>query len=187
MNESGNSESLLVASNKASSVGKISKSSSFSGLKDQKDEVMRRLTQEPSLLTNKVSMQFGGDVTTSGNVLGQSADARNPRLTPSTSSKQGQIQAEKSQSQVEQTFVASSLPSQRRNCYERLSDWITRKLTVTSKELRSTKDLGIVKKRRMKIYSITNLIAFLLQLTVFTFIQFGTDEQIIKIWHWQSI
>ena len=39
----------------------------------------------------------------------------------------------------------------------------------------------------MKIYSISNMICFLIQLGVFIGIQFGAAEQVIKIWHWESI
>ena len=49
-----------------------------------------------------------------------------------------------------------------RNCYERFSDCIQRQLTVTRKELLNTNDLSIVKRRRMKIYSISNLMCFLI-------------------------
>ena len=39
----------------------------------------------------------------------------------------------------------------------------------------------------MKIYSISNLICFLIQVGVLMAIQFGAGEQVIKIWHWESI
>jgi len=47
--------------------------------------------------------------------------------------------------------------------------------------------VNTVKKRRMKIYSISNLICFLIQVAVFVTIQYGAGEQVIKIWHWESI
>mmetsp|Transcript_35934 Transcript_35934/g.47278 ORF Transcript_35934/g.47278 Transcript_35934/m.47278 type:complete len:90 (+) Transcript_35934:599-868(+) len=39
----------------------------------------------------------------------------------------------------------------------------------------------------MKIYSISNLICFLIQVAVFVTIQYAAGEQVIKIWHWESI
>ena len=68
-----------------------------------------------------------------------------------------------------------------------MSDCVQRQLTVTKSELLHTNDVSIVKKRRMKIYSISNLICFLIQVGVLMAIQFGAGEQVIKIWHWESI
>ena len=39
----------------------------------------------------------------------------------------------------------------------------------------------------MKIYSISNMICFIIQVGVLMAIQFGAGEQVIKIWHWESI
>ena len=79
------------------------------------------------------------------------------------------------------------MPRQRRNCVQRVSDWVTRKLTVTGKELLNTADVGIEKQRKMKIYSLSNLICFLIQLVVFVSIQYNSSGQTIKLWHWKSI
>ena len=76
---------------------------------------------------------------------------------------------------------------QQRSCIERMQACIHRQLDVTRKELLNTNDVSIVKKRRMKIYSISNMICFLIQVSVFMAIQFGAGEQVIKIWHWESI
>lgn len=58
---------------------------------------------------------------------------------------------------------------------------------MTKSELLHTNDVSIVKKRRMKIYSISNMICFIIQVGVLMAIQFGAGEQVIKIWHWESI
>ena len=57
--------------------------------------------------------------------------------------------------------TATAAPSQR-SFTVKVRDFLTRKLNVTRQELLATEDVNIVTKKRMRIITTLNLIAFLL-------------------------
>ena len=63
-------------------------------------------------------------------------------------------------------MVTTAAPSQR-SFASKVRDFLTRKLNVTRQELLATEDVNIVTKKRMRIITTLNLIAFVFELTCF--------------------
>ena len=72
------------------------------------------------------------------------------------------------------TFVSvlndTELPPQpyvKKSLCTRFNDWVNRIVGVSRQKLLATQDVNIVTKKRMRIYSILNLVCFLIEIGVF--------------------
>ena len=70
-----------------------------------------------------------------------------------------------------------------RSLTARFQDYMNKKLNPSRQELLATQDVTIVTQKQLRIYAWSNLVCFVLQLTVFACIQWINKLQAINIFH----
>ena len=91
-------------------------------------------------------------------------------------------------SQAARTETSKATFAQPKKSYSaRFKEFINKKINVTRQELLATQDVNIVTQKRMRIYAYSNLIFFVLQLSLFALVQWWNALGALTIFQVASI